>query len=661
MAALLGLTTAPTSIEEVIVGGYYQENDGGGGSFIWKTGTATNDSGTIFGGSLLTGGLTGGYFQRLIPDGIINAKWFGARGDGSTNDTTAFEKISAYINAKDGGELIIPEGTYIVGEQTQATGTGQGYSFLGKEILSISNCTKSVTVRGIGSGAVLKVADGLYFGSFVPGTTTRYDAPAGGFVNADYKASIGNVLSFLGNSKVVVENMTVDGNIPSLIIGGYWGDVGYQIGAYGFYFEDNDDVRGSNLVAKENALDGFLVKNWRSGKQYRASFDNIASMGNGRQGLSCVSTNHLQVTNSRFENTGRTVNSTYPGAFGFAPGCGISLECEDAPITNTYFENCVCDNNVGAGLSITNATPYESSDHHFERCKFIGATNWSILPSGGKRTTFSNCMVAGMGGVFYPADGFESGNGVKCVACHFSMDTSLSPTGLIYTAGAANPYVLELGGTFPYALFAFCAFDGSTDGSLPVTIPDTVIFHECSFRHLSTTHQGYPRGIYTGLNHFKFPFTSPLTIDFNGSKFFGDQYVKDVLTGDEIQGGTTAASSNFQSIVRGLDISGATVALRTAHTSGGPAHFEVQNGGARRGDIVLKTNPAAGDFVGWICTVGGAQGSCTWQPFGTVGKAAAPSASLTTLSSTYDQTEVQALRDELDSLRTVLRNANIIS
>jgi hypothetical protein len=59
--------------------------------FVWITGTATSNNGTIVVPTTSNGG-----FWRRIFDGPINVRWFGARGNGTTDDTAA---IQTAINA----------------------------------------------------------------------------------------------------------------------------------------------------------------------------------------------------------------------------------------------------------------------------------------------------------------------------------------------------------------------------------------------------------------------------------------------------------------------------------------------------------------------------------------------------------------------------------
>lgn len=130
-----GLTTG----RQARVSGYASSADGGGGLFTYNSGSsATDDNGTIL---QPTSG--SGRWIRCY-EGDVNVKWFGAKGDGSTDDTTA---IQAALNKLAGkGTCFIPLGAYVV-SSSLTIGTGGGVS-------------RPVIIRGVGQGTQIINAAG---------------------------------------------------------------------------------------------------------------------------------------------------------------------------------------------------------------------------------------------------------------------------------------------------------------------------------------------------------------------------------------------------------------------------------------------------------------------------------------------------------------------
>jgi hypothetical protein len=89
--------------QKVSVKGYHAGSDVGGGIFYWDSSrTGENDGGTVFNG-----------WVRLFEGGFI-ATWFGAVGDGISNDTIAIQSALSKANTEDVGSVILPSGLYAV-------------------------------------------------------------------------------------------------------------------------------------------------------------------------------------------------------------------------------------------------------------------------------------------------------------------------------------------------------------------------------------------------------------------------------------------------------------------------------------------------------------------------------------------------------------------
>jgi hypothetical protein len=74
-----------TGVNVAIARGRSTVGDGGQGVFIWQHGVATGDDG----GTIIVPSAAGRWVR--IYDHAINVKWFGAKGDGTTDDTAAIQ------------------------------------------------------------------------------------------------------------------------------------------------------------------------------------------------------------------------------------------------------------------------------------------------------------------------------------------------------------------------------------------------------------------------------------------------------------------------------------------------------------------------------------------------------------------------------------------
>ena len=106
---LLGGSTEHETIMRVA--GYYEPNDGGGGDFWWDaTSTETDNKATI----VKATDIVTGRWKRLLPGGYVSLRWFGAKGDGITDDALVYQDAVNYA-VTNNVALYVPKGVYLIG------------------------------------------------------------------------------------------------------------------------------------------------------------------------------------------------------------------------------------------------------------------------------------------------------------------------------------------------------------------------------------------------------------------------------------------------------------------------------------------------------------------------------------------------------------------
>ena len=145
--AALRLAPVITTVTPFVTG-YYTDGDGGGGEFYGVTGaspgTYVDNGGTII---IPTGGNGSSAWLRIF-DGLIDLRWFGAVGNGSTNDATAISNAITAASTTYG--IVVSAGTYVV-NSSQTFNSNVVFDFGGK-----FNIGSSVTLtfnNGIQAGA----------------------------------------------------------------------------------------------------------------------------------------------------------------------------------------------------------------------------------------------------------------------------------------------------------------------------------------------------------------------------------------------------------------------------------------------------------------------------------------------------------------------------
>ena len=290
---------------------------------------------------------------------------FGARGDGRTNDHQAFLDAASFFNKRGGrGKLIIPKGTYIVGRQGQlANGSKDNH------VLEFLNC-RDLNIEG--DNAVIKFASGLKFGSFDPSTGKPFHSPQAVFTDYTYAMPIGNFIQLVNCTNTSVKNIEVDGNSQNFILGGKYGDVGFQLAHDGLLIKNSSSIVIQNIYVHHMGRDGVQLSNitpqeWQTADQ-KIVFKNCRFEYNGRQGFSWVGGSGLKMDNCKLSFTGR-------GKVSSPPGAGLDVEGEVGIIKNGNFSNCEFIDNTGSGIVADGGS---SRGMNFEDCLLWGTTNWTV-------------------------------------------------------------------------------------------------------------------------------------------------------------------------------------------------------------------------------------------------------------------------------------------
>ena len=128
ISALLDIDT-PEAGQLVYVEGFHEPGDGAGGDFAYRLEREEpHDGGMIIDPGAPDPGedihaylewdgdpAAGHWFRMADDDSTINARWYGARGDGNQNDQVPLDRAKSYLSSREmRGVLHIPEGHYNV-------------------------------------------------------------------------------------------------------------------------------------------------------------------------------------------------------------------------------------------------------------------------------------------------------------------------------------------------------------------------------------------------------------------------------------------------------------------------------------------------------------------------------------------------------------------
>lgn len=418
------------------------------------------------------------------PDAVIMPEQFGARGDGRTNDTDAFAAMATHVNARGGGHIVLRRTTYIVGRQDE--NADAAYAYEPAKILEFIGCTRPVLLRG--NSARLRCANQLRYGTFdrATGSATHHQMPnTGRAAAAELATPYRSMIRVEGCRDVVdISDLELDGNVGGLLIGGQYGDVGWQIPAVGIQLVNNSGTeRLSRIHCHHHALDGLIIDG-ADRRSTMSTIDEVRCEYNGRQGCSIVGGRNYSFSRCNFSHTGKALISSPPGA-------GVDIEAEGGKhVTGLRFIECEFSNNKSAGL-LADSGPSDRAS--FERCSFIGTTGWAAWP---KKPHFKFLGCSFVGAIAHAFGDPAPERACQFHECTFRDDPALTPTGEVYGEDPART-IANLPHN-PNVLFNRCQFLLTHDSVLPWTT-NVVTFADCALSQQSNK-QSYPRGTFVGRN-----------------------------------------------------------------------------------------------------------------------------------------------------------------
>lgn len=474
------------------------------------------------------------------------ASWFGAPSGTSAGDGMIFSSISAKVQAQGGGIVHLGRPTligssaelYIVGaNQVHDASTAPGTYRFRPEVqypLDFLGCNKPSGVNGHGS--IIRCKAAAKYGSFNDDGTHMVTSAGylGLGISTPYYGMIRgeNCTGFFS-----IDDVELDGNLPNIDVGGYWGSGGgWQVAATGYALVNNSGgTRVRAVNAHHHAQDGGNLNGVAANDMApdeRVEITDSQHFCNLRNNFSLTRGKGVRFRRSKFNWSCKLLEGDdtrfVPGYS--PPAAGIDLECEGGVVRDVLIEDCDLVGNYGPGLL---CVPSNIARVTVRRTRMVGTTGWSCWGEV-QQLRFFDCDFIGSIVNFYAHT--DPSLAAQCHRCRFRYGTTSSPTGTVY--GGDNNLMADLGGLGSVnILWSDSRFDseGNTIFHLPYT-GGGAIFRNTHMKQ-DGTGDGFPRGNYEG----RCTITTNGSVDLFGSLFYGrlaingtpmEQYVPGDLRSD---------------------------------------------------------------------------------------------------------------------------------
>jgi len=398
----LGALSALTPMTGTVawVAGCREAGDGGEGFFIWREGDSSAADGGIV---VLAGARPDGRWRRLLDEGSISVRHFGARGDGVANDRGAFQAALDAARDRGGGRVVVPPGTYVCGDAEPGNH---------QPLLTIHSDTELVM------SANARLVHNSYWGArLLANTAARRWAETGEIVRDTNIVIRGGTITYgrsLGTQKgglnlYFVDNLTVDGlrfegdsddnwntgirdvrfaNLSNLTI-----RAGGEIHEDGLHFTGNcQHVNVVNCLVESG--DDALALTLTDDSEVMAHINIANSVFISRQHQAGKIQIRPGVKFSVIENVTIANCQFIQGEGGLEQGNGLQIEnlapTSGSQIRRVNVTNCLVDHAHGAGSALVAA---DVSDLRFANCEFRNLRGPGLRIERSPRVSLVQCQV----------------------------------------------------------------------------------------------------------------------------------------------------------------------------------------------------------------------------------------------------------------------------
>lgn len=340
-----------------------------------------------------------------LTERVVYAELYGIVADGVTNNTDALSALSIAVTAMTDPivRVVFPQGVIICGKQEQSGVTGAGYSFRPtyestglRGYLAVYHRAGKTILDGYGT--TLKLADGMKTGSFDPVTGAIAPDQTSTTPNSDYKAYAGHGIAVAACERVEVIGFELNGSATAAVVGGKYGDNGWQCDSFGIWAPENDHLKVADVKSHDWPLDSiYLTQNssWKPGigKRKSALIEDCELYNSRRQGISLAGGEFIDINRCIIRDIGSFASGA--GSFYSAPGACIDIETEGSSVRNVTVRNTQMINSYYTLLAKVVDT--DSFGCTLSNCYLQNNSDYTSILTAISDLVIINCTLAGGG------------------------------------------------------------------------------------------------------------------------------------------------------------------------------------------------------------------------------------------------------------------------